>query len=332
MPRVYIANNAASTLSVAVSSNTQATLTLQTGHGARFPATTAPDHYYVTLSDGTNVEVCRVVAISGDALTVLRGQDGTTAQASFAANTTVCEMRANVDALEQNFQPIRALPRAKWVRAAGNVASWQPMGAVGMTLINSSVAATLTNSSFREAQERIRQAQASSAQNPIGLRIAQPTVAVGQGFRFVTRFGFATVPNSSHFFIGLCNTTGLFTSVHPPSSIISGIGVGWANGAIDSQLSIFTNDATGNAVSRALGSYYTVQTPAWYELELEADTAVARIDYKVRRLDISSIDVIGSYFTADIPGNSLWLSPHMFGATMVTSQFLAECAGFFWES
>lgn len=331
MPRVYIANNASGTLSVAVSSNTQATLTLQTGEGALFPSVTAPNHYYVTLDDGTNVEVCRVVAISGDALTVLRGQDGTTAQASFATGT-VCEMRPNIDALEHNFLPIRALPRAKWVRAAGNVASWQPQGATVMTLINSSIAATLTNSSYRESQERIRQAQANSAQNPIGCRLAQPTVSVGQGFRFVTRFGFATVPNSSHYFIGLCNTTGLHTSVHPPSSIISGIGIGWANGALNSELSIFTNDNTGNAVSRALGSYYTVQTPAWYELELEAQAGVARIDYRVRRLDVSSIPTIGSYFTADIPGNSLWLSPHIFGATMVTSQFLAECGGFFWES
>lgn len=331
MPRVYLANNAISTLSVAVSSDTQATLTLQTGHGARFPVVGAPDHYYVTLDDGTNVEVCRVVAISGDALTVLRGQDGTTAQSSFATGTK-CEMRANIDALEYNFLPLRAMPRVKWVRAAGNVSSWQSMGVTVPTLINSSVGATLTNSSFRESQERIRQGQANAAQNPIGLRIAQPAVSVGQGFRFLTRFGFATAPNSSHFFIGLCNTTGLYTSVHPPSSLISGIGVGWANGALNSELSIFTNDATGNAVSIALGSYYTVQTPAWYELELEAEIGTARIDYRVRRLDVSSIPPIGSYFTADIPGSSLWLSPHMFGSTMIASQFLAECAGFFWES
>ena len=331
MPRVYIANNASGTLSIAVSSNTQATLTLQTGEGALFPSITAPDHYYVTLDDGTNVEVCRVVAISGDALTVLRGQDGTTAQASFATST-VCEMRPNVDALEHNFRPIRAMPRVKWVRPGGNVASWQPQGATVMTLINSSVAATLTNSSFRESQERIRQACANSAQNPIGVRLAQPTVSIGQGFRFVTRFGFATVPNSSHYFIGLVNTTGVLGSVHPPTSMMSMIGVGWANGALDSQLSIFTNDASGNAVGIALGSYFTVQTPAWYELELEAKPGVTRVDYTVRRLDVSSIPAIGSYFTADIPGNSLWLSPHVKGTTMVTSQFLAECGGFFWES
>lgn len=330
MPRVLIANNARSTLSVAVSSNTQATLTLQTGDGARFPSPVAPDHAYVTLDDGTNIEVCRLIARSGDALTVLRGVDGTTAQSSFATGTKV-EGRINVDTFD-HLTGIRSKPRTKWVAPAGNVSSWQVMGVTVPTLINSSIAATLTNSSTREASERIRQAQANSAQNPIGLRVAQPCVSGTQGYRFLTRFGFATAPNSSHYFIGLVNTTGLHTSVHPPSSLISGIGVGWANGALNSNLSIFRNDASGNAVALDLGSYFTVQTTAWYELELDCYPGAAQIDYSVRRLDVSSIPSASSYFTTDIPGTSLWLSPHIFGSTMVTSQFLAECGGFFWES
>lgn len=330
MPRVLIANNARSTLSVAVSSNTQATLTLQTGEGARFPSPVAPEHAYVTLDDGTNIEVCRLIARSGDALTVLRGVDGTTAQSSFATGTKV-ESRLNVDKFE-HFTGARALPRMKWVRPAGNVSSWQVMGVTVPTLINSNVACTLTNSSIREQSERIRQAQANSAQNPIGLRVAQPCVTGAHGYRFMTRFGFATVPNSSHYFIGLVNTTGLHTSVHPPSSLISGIGVGWANGALNSNLSIFRNDASGNAVALDLGSYFTVQTTAWYELELDCPAGAAQIAYSVRRLDVSSIPSASSYFTTDIPATSLWLSPHIFGSTMVTSQFLAECGGFYWES
>lgn len=330
MPRVLIANNARSTLSVAVSSNTQASLTLQTGEGVRFPSPVAPEHGYVTLDDGTNIEVCRLIARSGDVLTVLRGVDGTTAQSSFATGTKV-EGRINVDTFE-HFVGARAMPRMKWVRPAGNVSSWQPQGATVLTLINSSIAGTLTNSSYRESQERIRQAQANSAQNPIGCRLAQPTVNGNNGFKFLTQFGFATAPNSSHYFIGLVNTTGLHTSVHPPSSLLSGIGVGWANGALNSELSIFRNDNSGDAVALALGSYFTVQTTAWYELELDCPYGGGRIDYSVRRLDISSIPPATSYFTTDIPGTSLWLSPHIFGSTMVTSQFLAECGGFYWES
>lgn len=329
MPRVLIANNARSTLSVAVSSNTQATLTVQTGEGARFPSPVAPEHSYVTLDDGTNIEVCRLIARSGDALTVLRGVDGTTAQASFATGTKV-ESRINVDKFE-HLTGVRAMPRIKWVRAAGNVSSWQVNGVTVPTLINSSIAGTLTNSSYRESNERIRQAQANSAQNPVGLRIAQPCMNQTNGFRFIAQFGFATAPNSSHYFIGLVNTTGLHTSVHPPSSLISGIGVGWANGALGSNLSIWRNDNSGNAVQLDLGSYFTVQTTAWYELELESQAGGGRIDYAVRRLDVNSIPSASSYFTTDIPGTSLWLSPHVFGSTMVTSQFLPELGGFYWE-
>ena len=329
MPRQYIVNNASGTLSVAVSSDTQATLTLQSGEGSRFPAPIAPDFFEVTLDDGTNVEICRCITRSGDALTVLRGREDTTPQASFATGT-VCEMRITADTLDKLTQ--RGLARYKWVRPSANVSSWQPMGATVLTLINSSIACTLTNSSVREQSERIRSAQANSAQNPVGHRLAQPTVTRGQGFRYLTRFGFATAPNSSHFFIGLVNTTGLHTSVHPPSSLLSGIGIGWANGALNSELSIFRNDNSGDAVALALGSYFTVQTTAWYELELDAQGGVDRVDYWVRRLDISSIAPIHSYFTTDIPGRSLWLSPHMFGSTMVTSQFLPECGGHFWES
>ena len=76
-----------------------------------------------------------------------------------------------------------------------------------------------------------------------------------QGYRYLTRFGFATAPNSSHFFIGLVNTTGAFNSVHPPSSLINGVVIGWANGALGSNLSIWRNDGSGNAVQLDLGGY-----------------------------------------------------------------------------
>lgn len=329
MPRQFIYNNAQGTLSVAVSSDTQATLTLQTGEGALFPSPVAPDFFFVTLDDGTNVEICRCIARSGDALTVLRGIQDTTAQSSFATGTKV-QLRITADTLDKITQ--RGFARYKYIRPAANVSSWQVMGATLLTNTNSSVAATLTNSSVREYSERIRAAQANSAQNPIGHRLAQPTMNGYQGYRYMTRFGFATAPNSSHFFIGLVNTTGAFTSVHPPSSLINAVVVGYAAGALGSNLSIWRNDGSGNAVQLDLGSYFTVRTDAWYEFELEVGGQSGRVDYWVRRLDISSIAPARSYFTSDIPPGSLWLNPYMWGSTMVTSQFLAECGGHYWES
>lgn len=329
MPRLFIADNAQGTLSVAVSSDTQATLTLQTGEGALFPSPVAPDFFLVTLDDGTNVEICRCIARSGDALTVLRGIQDTTAQSSFATGTKV-QLRITADTLDKITQ--RGFARYKYIRPTANVSSWHVMGATLLTNTNSSVAATLTNSSVREYSERIRAAQANSAQNPIGHRLAKPTMNGYQGYRYMTRFGFATAPNSSHFFIGLVNTTGAFTSVHPPSSLINAVVVGYAAGALGSNLSIWHNDGSGAAAQLDLGSYFTVRTDAWYEFELEVGGHSGRVDYWVRRLDISSIAPARSYFTADIPPDSLWLNPYMWGSTMVTSQFLAECGGHYWES
>lgn len=329
MPRLYLTNNAKSTLSVAVSSDTQASLTLQTGHGAMFPSPIAPDYFLVTLDDGTNVEICRCVSRSSDVLTVLRGCEDTTAQSSFATNTRV-ELRITAETLDKITQ--RGFARYKYARPHGNVSSWSTLGSTLPTFVNSNVAATLTNSSVREWSERVRHGMSNSAQNPTGCRIAQPLVNNGQGYRFLFRFGFANAPNSSHFFVGLCNTTGAFTSVHPPSSLINAIAIGYANGALNSNLSIWRNDGSGAAAQLDLGSYFTVQTPAWYEFELEAQGGTDRVDYWVRRLDISSIKPVHSYFTSDIPPRSLWLSPHFQGTTMVTSQFLPEDGGFFWES
>jgi len=47
---------------------------------------------------------------------------------------------------------------------------------------------------------------------------------------------------------------------------------------------------------------------------------------------VSSISDVSSYLTANIPGNSLWLSPMIHGTTMVTSQIAVENGGFTWFS
>ena len=70
-----LANNARSTLSVAVTTNTQPTLALQSGHGARFPVIQPGDYCECTLDDGTNVEICRVLANASEGR-IVTGQKG----------------------------------------------------------------------------------------------------------------------------------------------------------------------------------------------------------------------------------------------------------------
>lgn len=98
---VLLANNATSRLASSISS-TDTTISVQPGDGAKYPTLTAGDTFPVTLlkSDG-QLEICRCTARSGDVLTVLRAQEGTTGK-SFAAGDRV-EVRLTKGTWDQKF-------------------------------------------------------------------------------------------------------------------------------------------------------------------------------------------------------------------------------------
>lgn len=80
------ANNATGSLSANIGSG-DTTINLTTGHGARFPATSTENYFHATLIDASNnIEIIRVTTRATDTLTVLRGQDGTTARAYSAGD------------------------------------------------------------------------------------------------------------------------------------------------------------------------------------------------------------------------------------------------------
>lgn len=80
-------NNARTTLVSAILS-TDTTLSVTSSVG--FPSiSSAADHFYVTLDDGTNIEIVKVTGVSSNTFTgCVRGQEGTTAR-SFAGTTKV---------------------------------------------------------------------------------------------------------------------------------------------------------------------------------------------------------------------------------------------------
>lgn len=89
---ILFSNNAASELDLSIGS-TDLTVELKAGTGSLFPAiTNTGDYFMVTVIDkGTkNFEIMKVVGITGDTLSVQRGQEGTTpssfAQGSFVEN------------------------------------------------------------------------------------------------------------------------------------------------------------------------------------------------------------------------------------------------------
>ena len=86
MASVLFKNNATSTLASGIS-DSDTTINLTSGQGARFPTITGSDYFYGTLIDSSNnLEIVKVTARSTDSLTVVRAQDLTSARAYLAAD------------------------------------------------------------------------------------------------------------------------------------------------------------------------------------------------------------------------------------------------------
>ena len=85
-------NNLKTTLSAAITTSGQTSITV--AGGSVFPAIASPDVMTMVLDDGTNIEIvsCTAHTAASTTQTIVRAQEGTTAQSSFAIGTKV-EMR-----------------------------------------------------------------------------------------------------------------------------------------------------------------------------------------------------------------------------------------------
>jgi hypothetical protein len=102
MALVRFKNMAFCTLAVGVGP-TDLTLSLEATKGALFPSPTGGDYFFAALeADNGDFEIVKCTARTGDSLTVVRGQDGTTAM-TFDAGAVV-EMRICAAALERFLQ------------------------------------------------------------------------------------------------------------------------------------------------------------------------------------------------------------------------------------
>lgn len=96
---VLFANNATATLASGITSGAVA-LALTTGQGALFPSPSGASYFYATLVDAlNNIEIVRCTGRTGDTLTVVRGQQGTSARAYLAGDR--CELRVTAGALQE---------------------------------------------------------------------------------------------------------------------------------------------------------------------------------------------------------------------------------------
>jgi len=78
---ILFTNNAKTTLSAGIT-NVATSIPVAAGYGALFPAPSGSDFFYATLTDvSNNIEIVKVTSRSTDTMTVVRGQEGTTARA-----------------------------------------------------------------------------------------------------------------------------------------------------------------------------------------------------------------------------------------------------------
>jgi hypothetical protein len=85
---VILKNNATSTITTAISAS-DVGLAVSAGTGSLFPTLGASDYFYATLvSSGGTYEVIKVTARVGDTMTIVRAQEGTTAQ-SFVSGSRI---------------------------------------------------------------------------------------------------------------------------------------------------------------------------------------------------------------------------------------------------
>lgn len=100
---VKFSNNAYGTLNAGISSS-DTSLTLSSGQGARFPTLASGDYFYATLIDtSNNLEIIKVTARSTDVLTIVRGQESTTAR-TYAIGDRV-ELRVTAGGLTDAANP-----------------------------------------------------------------------------------------------------------------------------------------------------------------------------------------------------------------------------------
>lgn len=142
------ANNVSTTLAESISA-TATVLNVASGTGASFPSLASGQVFSVTLVDaatGLTREICYCTSRSGDALTVSRGQEGTTARAWSAGDTAAHYITAG--ALNNFTQPadLSGYATQSWVQALGYATqSWvQSQGYATQSWVTSQGYATVS--------------------------------------------------------------------------------------------------------------------------------------------------------------------------------------------
>lgn len=131
---IKLSNNAFATLAAGINSSATS-ITVTSGQGARFPTLSAGDYFYATLIDtSNNLEIVKCTARSTDVLTVVRGQESTTARAYSAGDRIEIRLTAQtfIDAAGVVDGSVTAIKMAAGA-AVGNL-GFTPVNKAGDTM------------------------------------------------------------------------------------------------------------------------------------------------------------------------------------------------------
>lgn len=175
MPVPLFTNNASATLAAGVTA-AATSLTLTAGQGARFPSPSGGDWFMATLYSVTGVteslwEIVKCTARSGDTLTVVRAQEGTTARVWSSGAPVELRITASV-ATDLVTQVYTGIPSSLAAKAPLVNASLTSPSISGGT-ISGTVTATLTSPVIVEPAGGVLP---GATDNPQHLVLTAPTV------------------------------------------------------------------------------------------------------------------------------------------------------------
>jgi hypothetical protein len=135
---IKLANNATSTIVTGINAS-DVGVVLATGDGAKFPTLAAGEYFYITFeSSGGTYEIAKATARAGDSLTIVRAQEGTTAQ-SFAAGSRV-ELRVTAQGVEDLVDDYDDALRADLAASGGAALIGNtPAGTIAATTVQSAL-------------------------------------------------------------------------------------------------------------------------------------------------------------------------------------------------
>lgn len=192
---VILKNNATSTITTAISAS-DVGLAVAAGTGSLFPTLGAGDYFYATLvSSGGTYEVIKVTARVGDTMTIMRAQEGTTAQ-SFAsgsrieARVTAASIQDMLDyhdqASEISFAPTGGISATNVQDAIVEV-NTDLAASSGSSLVGH--VATGTGATARTIQSKLRDIVSVKDFGAVGDNVADDTVAIQAAITYALASG-----------------------------------------------------------------------------------------------------------------------------------------------